>query len=49
MAKEINVVVTIDKTPMTDEEKILRMAQYVVLIHKWEQQEKMEKIKKAIA
>ena len=49
MAKEINVVVTIDKTPMTDEEKILRMAQYVVLIHKWEQQEKMERIKKAIA
>lgn len=49
MAKEINVVVTIDKTPMTNEEKILRMAQYVVLIHKWEQQEKMEKIKKAIA
>lgn len=49
MAKEINVVVTIDKTPMTDEEKILRMAQYVVLVHKWEQQEKMEQIAKEIA
>lgn len=49
MAKEINVVVTIDKTPMAEEQKIYRMAQYVVLIHKWEQQEKIKKIKKAIA
>ncbi len=49
MAKEINVVVTIDKTPMTREQKIYRMAQYVVLVHKWKQQEKMEKIKKIIA
>ena len=49
MAKEINVVVTIDKTPMTDEEKIFRMAQYVVLVHKWEQKEKMEQLAKEIA
>lgn len=49
MAKDFQVVVTIDKTPATDEEKKLRLAQYWVLLHKWKQQEKIRDLETVVA
>ena len=35
MKRELKVVVTIDKTPMTEKEKKIRLAQFFLLLHKW--------------
>lgn len=35
MEKKINVVVTIDKTEMTEKEKLERLARYCILLNKW--------------
>lgn len=48
MPKDINVQVTIDKTPMSEQEKILQAARFVALIYKWDKDEKLkeEKVEK---
>ena len=35
MKKKLKVVVSIDRTPMTEEEKKIRIAQFFILLHKW--------------
>lgn len=47
MEKKINVVVTIDKTEMTEEEKIERLARYGILLHKWKQQDNFDEAENA--
>lgn len=45
MPKNINVQVTIDKTPMTEREKILQAAKVVALLYKWKKEEKIKEEK----
>lgn len=35
MKRKLKVVVSIDRTPMTEEEKKIRVAQFFVLLYKW--------------
>lgn len=43
--KNINAQVTIDKTSMTEQEKILQAAQPIALLYKWDREEKIKEEK----
>lgn len=45
MPKNINVQVIINKTPMSEQEKILQAVRFVALIYKWDKEEKLKEEK----
>lgn len=40
MTRDFKVIVTIDKTPMAEEEKKKRIAQFFILLYKWKYQQR---------
>lgn len=47
MKKKINVVVAIDKTEMTEEEKLEKLARYCILLNKWKCNNKTNNLNKS--
>ncbi len=43
MARKFNVIVQFDKTPVSEQEKNLRLAQFLHLLYKWERAENERK------